>query len=226
MGCIMSKCKKCKVNILDKTEICPLCKCVVEQDENSRNIYPDIRFQVQKLHLAVRIFLFIAIILEVLLVYLNQKYYNGTWWSVITGAGFAYVYFLARFVVLNDNAGYRTKLFTLIFFGILYVILIDYIIGYHGWSVNFVLPGGLLFVDVAIVALMFINRRNWQSYIMLEIAMIFLSAIPLFLMRFDIVTETFISGLAFAVSVFVFLGTFIIGDRRARIELKRRFHVR
>ncbi|MBO5303447.1 MAG: zinc ribbon domain-containing protein [Lachnospiraceae bacterium] len=222
----MSKCKKCKVNILDKTEICPLCKCVVEQDENSRNIYPDIRFQVQKLHLAVRIFLFIAIILEVLLVYLNQKYYNGTWWSVITGAGFAYVYFLARFVVLNDNAGYRTKLFTLIFFGILYVILIDYIIGYHGWSVNFVLPGGLLFVDVAIVALMFINRRNWQSYIMLEIAMIFLSAIPLFLMRFDIVTETFISGLAFAVSVFVFLGTFIIGDRRARIELKRRFHVR
>ncbi len=226
MVCIMSKCKKCGINVLDKTEICPLCKCVIEQDENSRNIYPDIRFQVQKLHFAVRIFLFLAIIVEVLLVYLNQKFYNGVWWSVITGAGFAYVYFLARFVILNDNAGYRSKLFTLIFFAILYVILIDYIIGYHGWSVNFVLPGGLLFVDAVIIALMFINRRNWQSYIMLEIGMIFLSAIPLLLMKFDIITETFISGLAFAISVFVFLGTFIIGDRRARVELKRRFHVR
>ena len=56
--------------------------------------------------------------------------------------------------------------------------------------------------------------------------MIFLSAIPLLLMWLDIVTETFISGLAFAVSVLLFLGTLIIGDRRARSELKRRFHVR
>ncbi len=73
---------------------------------------------------------------------------------------------------------------------------------------------------------MFINRRNWQSYIMLEIGMIFLSAVPLLLRWLNIVTETFISGFAFAVSVFLFLGTLIIGDRRARSELKRRFHVR
>lgn len=203
-----------------------MCKCVTEQDENGENMYPDIRFRSRNLHLAVRIFLFIAIIVEVLLVYLNQKFFHGVWWSFITGAGFAYIYFVARFVILNDNAGYRSKLLTLTFFGVAYVILIDYVIGYHGWSVNFVLPGGLLFVDTAIVLLMFINRRNWQSYIMLEIFMIILSAIPLLLMKFDIVTETLISGIAFSVSIFVFLGTLIIGDRRARVELKRRFHVR
>ncbi len=82
-------------------------------------------------------------------------------------------------------------------------------------------------MDAAIVALMFINRRNWQSYIMLEIFMVFLSAIPLALIFFfDIVTETFISGFAFTVSVLLFLGTVIVGDRRARMELRRRFHVR
>ncbi len=106
------------------------------------------------------------------------------------------------------------------------MILIDYVIGYHGWSVNFVLPGGLLFVDVAILFVMFLNRRNWQSYIMLEISMIFLSMLPLVLIWMDIVTESFISWFAFAVSVLLFLGTLIIGDRRARSELKRRFHVR
>ena len=150
----------------------------------------------------------------------------GVWWSVISGAGFAYLYFVARFAVLNDSAGYRSKFLTLTFFGILYVILIDFVIGYHGWSVNFVLPGGLVFVDVVILVLMFINSRNWQSYIMMELFMIFLSAVPLLLIWLDIVTETFISGAAFAVSVLLFLGTLIIGDRRARSELKRRFHVR
>lgn len=221
----MSKCKQCNIRILDKTHVCPLCKCVVEQEEQMKNVYPDIRFRTKKLHLAVRIFLFIAIMVEVFLVYMNWKYQPEFWWSGITGAGFAYVYFVARFAVLNDNAGYRAKFLTLTFFGVLYVILIDYIIGYHGWSVNFVLPGGLLFVDVFIIISMLINRRNWQSYIMLEIAMIFLSAIPLILMQFDVVTENFISGVAFAGAVLLFLGTLIIGDRRARNEIKRRFHV-
>lgn len=222
----MSKCRQCNVEIRDHTQVCPLCKCVVEQAGAPENRYPDIRFIARKLNLAVRIFLFLAIIMEVLLVYLNIRNYDGIWWSVITGAGFAYLYFVARFVVLNDNAGYRSKFLTLTFLGILYVILIDYIIGYHGWSVNFVLPGGLLFVDLFILVLMFVNRRNWQSYIMLEICMIFLSAVPLFLMWLGIVTETFISGFDFAVTVLLFVGTLIIGDRRARSELKRRFHVR
>ncbi len=222
----MSRCRQCNVKILDDTQICPLCKCVVEQEEEMENAYPDIRLRARKLNLAVRIFLFAAILMEALFIYLDWKYDNGIRWSVITGAGFAYLYFVAKFAVLNDNAGYRSKFLALTFLGVLYVILIDFVIGYHGWSVNFVLPGGLLLVDAFILALMFINRRNWQSYIMLEIGMIFLSAVPLLLRWLNIVTETFISGFAFAVSVFLFLGTLIIGDRRARSELKRRFHVR
>ena len=189
-------------------------------------MYPDIRFIARKMNLAVRIFLFAAILMEVILVYLNWKFYDGVWWSVITGAGFFYLYFVARFAVLNDNAGYRSKFLALTFLGILYVILIDCMIGYHGWSVNFVLPGGLLLVDLFVLVLMFVNRRNWQSYIMLEISMIFLSAVPLILVWLGIGTETFISGFAFAVSVLLFVGTLIIGDKRARSELKRRFHVR
>lgn len=222
----MGRCRQCNVEILDDTQICPLCKCVVEQEEQMENAYPDIRFRVRKMNLAVRIFLFAAILIEVLLVYLNYKFFDGIWWSVISGAGFAYLYFIARFAVLNDNAGYRSKFLLLTFAGIIYVILIDYVIGYHGWSVNFVLPGGLLFVDVAILFVMFLNRRNWQSYIILEISMIFLSMLPLILIWMNIVTESFISWFAFAVSVLLFLGTLIIGDKRARNELKRRFHVR
>ena len=222
----MARCRQCNVEISDRTQICPLCRCVVEQTEKEKNTYPNIRLRTRRRNLAVRIFLFAAILVEALLVYLNVSLFPGIWWSAISGAGFAYLYFVARFAVLNDNAGDRSKFLTLTFFGILYVILIDCTIGYHGWSVNFVLPGGLLFVDAAILILMYVNRRNWQSYIILEIAMIFLSMIPLLLIWTGIVTETFISGFAFAVSVLLFLGTLIIGDRRAVSELKRRFHIR
>lgn len=223
----MSRCKQCGIEVLDNTAACPLCKFVLEQNDNRKESYPNIRFRVRKLNFAVRIFLFIAIILEVICVYVNYKLYDGVWWSVITGAGLAYLYFILRFGVLSVGIGYKTKIISVTLLGILYVILIDCVVGYHGWSVDFVLPGGFLFVDLAIVVLMFMNRRNWQSYIMLEIFMIFLSAIPLVLtFFFDIVTQTFASGLAFTVSVLLFLGTVIVGDRRARMELRRRFHVR
>ena len=221
----MSICRQCNIEILDHTQMCPLCKCVIEEG-TAENSYPDIRFRVRKLSLAVRIFLFAAILAEALLVYINWKFYPKIRWSIISGAGFAYIYFIAKFAVLNNNAGYRSKFLALTISGVLYVILIDYVIGYHGWSVNFVLPGGLLFMDAFILFVMFFNRRNWQSYIMLEILMIFLSAIPLLLMWFGIVMETLIGGIACAVSILLFLGTVIIGDRRARSELRRRFHVR
>ena len=120
----MSRCRQCNVKILDDAQICPLCKCVVEQEEEMENAYPDIRLRARKLNLAVRIFLFAAILMEALFIYLDWKYDNGIRWSVITGAGFAYLYFVAKFAVLNDNAGYRSKFLALTFLGVLYVILI------------------------------------------------------------------------------------------------------
>ena len=134
------------MEILDHTQICPLCKCVIEWEEGAENAYPDIRFRARKLNLA-----------------------------------------------LSKSAGYRSKILSLTFFGVAYVILIDAVIGYHGWSVNYVLPCGLMFVDVAVFALLFINRRNWQSYIMWEMFMVIFSASLFLLMLMGIVTKPFVS---------------------------------
>ena len=41
----MSKCRHCNIEITDDTQVCPLCRCVVEVDEHTDNRYPDIRFR-------------------------------------------------------------------------------------------------------------------------------------------------------------------------------------
>ena len=130
-----------------------------------------------------------------------------------------------RLDILSNN-GYRTKIIATTLSGISYVILIDWIVGFHGWSVNYVLPAGIMLLDAGIVLLMIINSRNWQSYLMFQLFGIVCSLIPLLLIALHIVTHPGLSELAFGISVFLFLGTLIIGDRRARLELKRRFHVR
>lgn len=221
----MSRCNKCNIEVLDETERCPLCNCVLEQTVEVENMYPNVRLKARKMMLFGRIYLFLAILTEALLLYINYVTAPKMWWSVITGMIFLYGYLLIRFAILGKT-GYRIKIVVLMMIMILMMVAIDFVVGYHGWSLNYVLPSGILAVDVGILLLMLINRRNWQSYMMLQIFMMVCSVVPVIFAAVGIVTAPLLSQIALAFSVFLFLGTVIIGDRRARTELRRRFHVR
>lgn len=221
----MSRCHQCNIEILDETGRCPLCGSVLEQTTEMENMYPNIRTVTRKLMLISRIYLFGAILVEVFLIYINIMMHAEIGWSAITGLGLWYIYMLIRYAILGKS-GYKSKIIVLTLMAVLSMIVVDFVVGYRGWSINYVLPSGILAIDAGILSLMFINRRNWQSYIMWQIFMILCSIVPLILWGAGIVTAPHLALIAFAGSVFLFLGTVIIGDRRARVELKRRFHIR
>ena len=221
----MSRCKQCNVEILDETERCPLCHSVLEKTVEVENMYPNVRTMTRRLALLSRIYLFVAILVEALLIYLNVLSDSEMFWSAIPGLAMLYGYLVLRYAILGKS-GYKGKIIVLTLIAILMVVAIDFVVGYRGWSVNYALPSAILLVDAGILILMCINRRNWQSYMMWQIFMILCSVVPLVLYAVGIVTEPLLALLAFAFSTALFLGTLIIGDRRARTELRRRFHVR
>ena len=218
----MSRCKQCNVEILDETERCPLCHSVLEKTVEVENMYPNVRTMTRRLALLSRIYLFVAILVEALLNVLSD---SEMFWSAIPGLAMLYGYLVLRYAILGKS-GYKGKIIVLTLIAILMVVAIDFVVGYRGWSVNYALPSAILLVDAGILILMCINRRNWQSYMMWQIFMILCSVVPLVLYAVGIVTAPLLALLAFAVSAALFLGTLIIGDRRARTELRRRFHVR
>ena len=221
----MSRCKQCNVEILDETERCPLCHSVLEKTVEVENMYPNVRTMTRRLALLSRIYLFVAILVQALLIYLNVLSDSEMFWSAIPGLAMLYGYLVLRYAILGKS-GYKGKIIVLTLIAILMVVAIDFVVGYRGWSVNYALPSAILLVDVGILILMCINRRNWQSYMMWQIFMILCSVVPLVLYAVGLVTEPLLAVLAFAFSAALFLGTLIIGDRRARTELRRRFHVR
>ena len=221
----MSRCKQCNVEILDETERCPLCHSVLEKTVEVENMYPNVRTMTRRLALLSRIYLFVAILVEALLIYLNVLSDSEMFWSAIPGLAMLYGYLVLRYAILGKS-GYKGKIIVLTLIAILMVVAIDFVVGYRGWSVNYALPSAILLVDAGILVLMCINRRNWQSYMMWQIFMILCSVVPLVLYAVGIGTAPILALLAFAFSTALFLGTLIIGDRRARTELRRRFHVR
>lgn len=222
----MSKCRQCQVIVRDDSQICPLCNCVLDADDQVDDKYPDIWAKNHVLKLLIRIYLFVSIVTEGLLVALNVIYFNGIYWSVIVGVVLAYVYLTLAYTVSYSRAGYRMKIIVGVAGAVLLLFVIDHVLGNNGWSMNYAFPAALLAVDATVLFLIIFNRKNWQSYICFEIAMIFFSMIPVILGWVGVIRTIQFSYVALAAAVCLFLGTVIIGGRRATTELKRRFHIK
>ncbi len=222
----MNRCLKCGVEVMDQTEACPLCHCVLEAGEETvGGRYPDIRLKTRKLELIGRIILFLSIVIGAVSVVVNYRYQTDVWWSVIVVGGLAYLLLILFFVIENDHAGYRSKFFLGIASGIAYLVLVDYVLGFSHWSVDYGIPAAFLAVDISIIAVMFVNIRNWQSYLLFQLLMILCSGVCVILCLAGVITHPLMSYLVFGLSCILFLASFIIGGRRASNELKRRFHV-
>jgi len=78
----MSKCRNCNIEVLDETEICPLCHSVLEQTEELENMYPDARLKTKKLLFVSRLYLFCAVIAEFVLLGVDLRWKQnsvGVW---------------------------------------------------------------------------------------------------------------------------------------------------
>ena len=221
----MSKCRNCQIEILDQTEKCPFCHCVLEADGKEREpMYPDARVTVRKFRFLENLLLFLSIVAETVLITINYMTGMTFPWSLMVGLILFYANVVLRLAIIGKSS-YQFKTVCLVFVAIFVLLAMDYLTGYRGWALNFVYPSGILLMDAGILILMIINHRNWQSYMMIQILTILMSLVSVIFLAVGVVSFTYLPLIALGVSVFIFLGTLILGDQRAKTELKRRFHI-
>lgn len=224
----MNRCKQCSIRVADDAVVCPLCNSVLELDGTGKRegaMYPDIAMHTRIYKKLVRIFTACALLIEILLVVINVLTFSGVWWSVICAAAFLYLLLTLKFSVSNYNHGHILKIAVQAIGIVLFSFLIDHIIGYRGWSLNFAMPLVIILVDIATVILMIVNNVNWQAYLLLQLAMIAFSALGIVFCLTAVVSKPLLTLISAGASLVLFLGTLLIGDKKATNELIRRFHV-
>lgn len=211
--------------------MCPLCGQVLEtecrtatESASVRNEYPDVRKKTRILSTIVRAYAFFSVLLEIGLIGVNYYTSRQVWWSFICGGAMIYLYITLKYSVQN-NTGYIMKIIIQTIGAILLAVGIDFTVGYHGWSVDYVMPSAILLVDVVIVILMFVNSMNWQSYILFQLFMVLTSVVSIGLYLGGVVRHPLLTFLAGGFSLLIFAATLVFGDRRAKAELQRRFHI-
>lgn len=220
----MKKCNYCNVLIKDDTDHCPLCGSVLEGTEAGVDTYPKLMRKERTIAFIFRLMLFLSIVAIILCVGINITTGMSLKWSYVVSSSLLYV-LIILYMFKKENVGYRARTFFICAFGIAHVTFIDYIFGAKRWSVNYVFPSVIIALDISILILMIVNRRNWQSYILILFALVLISIIPIIMYGLGIVTVPYVTQVAFLLSLITTVGVLILGGPRVKSELYRRFHI-
>ena len=231
----VKRCPQCNMAILDAGETCPLCHCVLEEpDEEGRakihamygnaSPYPDVRRKQRWARFALRLIFFIMFIAAVAMLVINRYANPGFKWSVIAVAGEIYAYSLLVYWVKHDS-GFAMKIGLQLLMTIAMLYLIDRLTGDYGWALQWAIPGVILLGDLVVFFLMMLNRSRWHSYLVLLIVMGLCSVAIVGLYFAGLLKNGILAMICVAVTGLFLLATFIFGDRKITMELKRRFHI-
>ena len=194
--------------------------------EHDKGRYPVIAQDRRKIKKAVRMFYLSLVFVSVLAGIVNLATYRQIpfKWSLLTVGAAAYVAMTLKFSVMRHAS--LSGILVRQCLGIQAILLlIDTLTGLHGWSVDYAIPCVVLFEVAAILLMMLVNRLNWQSYFMYQIAITVLSFIPLIFWKIGWTRHPLLTVLSVVISVAALLATVLLGDRSVKRELRRRFHV-
>lgn len=224
------RCSYCKVEILDDVKVCPLCQMALKNDDKKTWEqyvgYPDMVEKHRKRRMIIKIFLYVAILIEAVLAGINYLTYESIsfLWSGIVGICFLYVFFTVGNLVRHKK-GHVQAIYIQIPAVMAFLLALDYTMGWSGWSLEYGLPLVLLGLLALIIVCMCINHKNWQIYMILQLFTLIFSIVDLWLALSGIVRYQILPWITLGISAALFLGTVLIGDRKAMNELKRKFHV-
>ena len=221
----MKYCNKCNVIIENDVESCPLCgKKVLKHKGVSEHDFP-----VQKtikenvLRQSRKILSFIFIVLLGINVILNIIFSYNMIWAPYSIFLLFYVHLIIKAAMLSyKNIGSIVMMNVYMLSIILFTI--DMLLGFSGWSVDFVIPLVTLAGIMALVIFLFIKPTKFLNYFIYMLIIASFGMTQLIFLWTNIVTVRTPTIVGSFISLITIIGMLIFGDRKARHELMKRFH--
>ncbi|MCI8416300.1 MAG: MFS transporter [Lachnospiraceae bacterium] len=165
-----------------------------------------------------------SVLLGGILTFLNFFTYRGVPWSLVSTGAIVYFLFTMRFSV-HHNTNPAAKIMIQTLAAQVFCLLADVSLGYSGWSVNYAIPALLLLANGMNLILTAVNHMSWQSYLLFQIEYVVLGLIPMVLRLLGVITRPALTRAALLSSVGILSVSLLLGDKKAKAELKRRFHM-
>lgn len=219
----MKKCKFCNINITDDNNVCPLCKKRLESSSITYQTYPIIA-NIKKYNIAINIMVIISIVAIFTCILVNLLTSRHFLWCILCIIGIIYSWITTMYSIkINTNIASHVLL-QCICISII-TIIIDFIIGYSAWSLNYAIPIILQVSNITMLILLIITHKKYFKYIIYQLILTFLSIFPLIFYEIGLSSAILPISITIWISLITLILSFILAKNQIKSELIRRFHI-
>lgn len=167
----MRLCEKCGVTVEGAMKYCPLCQAETRKlDGDTRETFPSIPTVYKKYNLFFRILIFASVVAGVVSVTVNLLIPTPVFWAFFVLVGIACMWVMLAISVRKRRNIPKSILYQVVVVSLL-AVLWDAITGWHGWSLNYVLPivctGAMIAMSV-IARVLNLHFEDFIIYILID----------------------------------------------------------
>ena len=221
----MQYCEACKVYIRGERRHCPLCQGPLSGGGDEREEpFPLLAMPPRPYHLFWRLLLFLSAAAAVICGAINVLLWQGGPWSLYVLAGLGSMW-LSLGIALNKR-GSPTK-------GLLWQVAIlsslaalwDLCTGWHGWSLDYVVPTLCVFAMLALALLAKLLHLRVEDYMIYLVIDALFGIVPLLFLLLGWLRVFYPSVICVAVSLLSLCALLLFEGERMRMEVKKRLHL-
>ncbi len=219
----MKYCENCKVSVRGNGEFCPLCQHTLI-GEGSEEVYPKLPTLFHQHALFFKLLIFITAAAGIICVAINLLLPQSGYWSVFVILGIL-CFWISFSSTIKKRRNIPRTITTQVILTSIFCIFWDIITGWHGWSLDYVIPivSGIAMLSLAVLAK--IKRMPVNDYIVYFILTIILGILPLIFYLTGMLHIFIPSIICIALSLLSLLSLLLFEGKNMRLELRKRLHL-
>lgn len=186
-------------------------------------LYPRI-IKIEKSNIIIGILIFICILISGVLIAIDFLTDAKVMWSLISSISIVYLWVTVIYSIRRGSSIASSIMIQTLVISI-FMILLDKITGYRGWSVEIAIPIILSIANVMMFMMLLISRRNYTKYIIYHVIIFAFNLFMIILFLLNMVNNIMLSVIALIISLVIAIITTIICGNDIKEELIKRFHI-
>lgn len=171
-----------------------------------------------------KITLLVLTLISIVLLIINQLTTPNIYWSHLCILGFIYIYFTVRYSMTKSTniAGHimvQSILTALLFF------LIDYQIGFKGWSINICFPILIIIANIAMFIITIISHKHFGKYAISQLIIVLVSLSIIYFIYKGFIKTSLLINISILISIINFVFSLIMCHKDFKEELVRKFNM-
>ena len=219
----MKYCSKCQMKVQNQLNNCPLCGQSLESVEfEIERDYPE--QYAKKRRFSIRKFIIFLAMVIISFSFISGIFQDFQWnWVLIITASTLYVTIsaiLGSRVKRNIGPNILTQVIGISALS----MIIDYFLGYSGWSLDIIFPLDLMAGTTIITVMILLNPKRFTDLVIYQLMFGLMGIVILAMIYFQVIIFRQIAIIGSYYTIITCVGLFFFADRQMIHELKKKFH--